>query len=112
MDSDHILTLPRGTCRMWRSVAGTELLALRGRLQIAEACRSVADHTVSRFATLESRQPHRVVSPGWITLTAVTDCELRVCAPAPTRRAGTWHALRRMITVLRSVLAVASARTL
>lgn len=111
MDSDQRLTLPRGSCRMWRAAAGTELLALRGRLRIAEACRQVADHTVSRIATLESRQPHRVATTGWITLTAVTDCELRVRAPVSTPHVGTRHALGRMIAAVRSMLAVAGNRT-
>ena len=112
MDFAHSLTLPRGACRMWRAAAGTELIATRGTLRIIEACRPVADHhTVSRTATLESGQPHRIGSAGWITVSAVTDGELRVRAPESVPRAAVGHALRRMIMALRSVRVVARTRT-
>jgi hypothetical protein len=112
MDCAENLTLPRGACRMWHAAVGTELIATRGRLRIIEACRPVADlHTVSRTAMLDSGQPHRIGRAGWIRVTAVTDGELRVRAPAPMPRAAVGHALRRMITALRSVLAVARIRT-
>lgn len=112
MDSDHGLTLARGACRMWCAAAGTELTAVRGSARITEACRPVADHTVSRSTPLDPGRPHRIEDPGWITVSAMTDCELRVRAMTPVAPTRTWHAWRRMMAALRSTLAVAPGRTL
>ena len=104
------LMLARGSDRLWRAAAGTQLALIDGAVALTELCRPLAGQVFSPRMRLDAARPqHRIVAAGWVLLTAIADAELRVEEPARVSLAGFARACRRMMASLLHATRIARA---